>query len=87
MQRILIMIKLFQREPLWFKSLILFTLLISIILSSSIFSGNYYQGGSKAAAAIFFFAYGVKMRRNVKISILMFALAVVCLVLAVLAIW
>lgn len=88
MQRIKFMLKQFLREPMWFKILILTTLLISIIFSSSSFSNHaYYQSGSKLAAAIFFVAYGFKMRRSRVTSVLFFILAVLCIVLSFLAIY
>jgi amino acid permease len=84
MQRIKWMIQLFLREPLWFKILILATLSISIIFSSSAFSEyDYFQSGSKIAGAIFFIAFGFNMRRNRKVSGVFFALAVVCIFLAI----
>ncbi|WP_173107208.1 hypothetical protein [Bacillus sp. KH172YL63] len=85
MQRIKCMINQFLSEPLWFKALIITTLLCSIIFSSSLFAGHDgFQGFSKIAAAIFFGAYGIKMRRNLRLSILFFILAGVC---GGLAIW
>ncbi|HYK72165.1 MAG TPA: hypothetical protein VEV44_03385 [Pseudoneobacillus sp.] len=84
MNRIHFMLKLFLKEPLWFKVLILSTLLISTIYSSSFFSNHvFYQSISKLAAAIFFFTYGYKFRRNLKTSILLFTLSVVCIVLSI----
>lgn len=74
----------FLREPLWFKALILTTLLLSIVFSSSAFSeqGN-YQSISKSAIAIFFVAYGVKLRRgNRKVSIAFFFLALISIYLS-----
>ncbi|RKP58076.1 hypothetical protein D7Z26_00795 [Cohnella endophytica] len=82
MQRIKFMYKQFLREPLWFRLFISTTLLISIIFSSSIFTNGYYKSYAKLAAAIFFCAYGINMRRNVRISILFFALALVCIFLS-----
>ncbi|OMC71702.1 hypothetical protein BK126_06475 [Paenibacillus sp. FSL H7-0326] len=83
MFRIKIMYKQFLREPLWFKSLILSTLIISILFSSSFFSHNeYYQSAAKLAAAIFFFAYGFKYRSNTKISVLFFILMIFCMYLS-----
>ena len=88
MQRIKFMNKQFLKEPLWFKILISTTFLISIIFSSSFFSNNaYYQSCSKLAAAIFFCAYGIKMRRNLQISVILFTLAVICIYLSILAIY
>lgn len=55
MQRIKFMIKQFLKEPLWFKTLISTTLLISFVFSSSFFSYNdYYQSLSKFAASYIF---------------------------------
>jgi hypothetical protein len=86
MQRIKLMVQLFLKEPLWFKLLISFTLLSSIILSSSTFSNMpAYQSISKLAAAIFFCAYGFKLRMNRLISILFFTVAAICIYLAFLA--
>ncbi|KIL35371.1 hypothetical protein SD71_13685 [Cohnella kolymensis] len=83
MQRIKFMYRQFLREPLWFKLLISTTLLISIICSSSLFSDNeYYQSIAKLAAAIFFCTYGFKMRRNLQISVIFFAMAVLCFYLS-----
>ena len=83
MQPIKFMYKQFLKEPLWFKILIPTTLLISIIFSSSFFSNNgYYQSGAKLAAAIFLCAYGIKMRRNPRISAIFFVLVVICIYLS-----
>ena len=83
MKRIKFMYKHYLTEPLWFKILTLTTLLISIILSTSFFSNNgYYQSGAKLAAAIFFCTYGVKFRKNTKVSVLFFALMVLCIYLS-----
>lgn len=83
MQRITLMFRLFLKEPMWFKILISATLLISILFSSSLFSSNAYnQSVAKLAAAIFFCSYGIKMRRNLRISILFFAVAVLCIYLS-----
>ena len=87
MYRIKFMIKQFLKEPLWFKTLISITLLISIIFSSSFFSYNaYYESCSKLAAAIFFCVYGFKLRRNLVTSVILFTLAVICIYLSILAI-
>jgi hypothetical protein len=83
MQWIKIMYKQFLREPLWFKVLIPLTLLASILFSSSFFSNHvYYQSIAKLAAAIFFCSYGIKMRRNRQISVIFFAITVLCIFLA-----
>lgn len=58
------------------------TLLTSIIFSSSAFSNMYFQSLSKLAASLFFGAYGIKMRRNAAISVILLGAAVVCLFLA-----
>ncbi|PQP83552.1 hypothetical protein C0Q44_02275 [Paenibacillus sp. PCH8] len=73
----------FLREPLWFKALILTTLLLSIVFSSSTFSeqGN-YRSISKLAIAIFFVAYGVKLRGNRKVSIVFIFLALISIYLS-----
>jgi len=88
MQWIKVMIKVFLKEPLWFKLLISITFLASIILSSSFFSNqNYLQSCSKLAAAIFFCAYGIKFRRNLKIALLFFACTVICIYLAIISLY
>ncbi|MGN7395761.1 hypothetical protein [Peribacillus frigoritolerans] len=88
MKWIKLMIKQFLKEPLWFKVLISTTLLISIIFSSSFFSNNaYFQSGSKIAAAIFFCTYGIKMRRNLTTSVILFTSAIICVYLSILAIF
>ena len=88
MHRIKFMIKQFLKEPLWFKILISSTLFISFIFSSSFFSNNaYFQSCSKLAAAIFFCTYGIKMRRNLKNSVILFTLAVICIYLSIIAIF
>jgi hypothetical protein len=79
------MIKQFLKEPLWFKILISLTFLLSIILSSS--DNALFQSGSKLAAAIFFIAYGVKLKRNRVIAVVFFALAVLCIILSVQAMY
>ncbi|PGK51719.1 hypothetical protein CN918_28425 [Priestia megaterium] len=88
MQRIKFMIKLFLKEPLWFKLLVSATLLISIIFSSSYFSHNaYLQSFSKLAAAVFFGAYAIKFRRNLVTSVVLFASTAVCVFLSILALY
>lgn len=73
----------FLREPLWFKALILTTLLLSIVFSSSAFSEQgYYQSSAKLAIAIFFVAYGVKLRGNRKIAAAFFFLAMISIYLS-----
>jgi hypothetical protein len=80
MQRISFMIKQFLSEPMWFKILILATLLISVIFSSSYFSYNAsYQVLAKLAAAIFFGAYGIKFRSNRKVSVMFFSMTAICI--------
>ncbi|MDR7077342.1 hypothetical protein J2Y03_002366 [Neobacillus niacini] len=87
MQRIKFMIKLFLNEPLWFKILILTSMFISILFSSSSFTDNVLlQSLSKVAAAVFFGAYGFKMKRNLKVSIMFFILTGVCIYLSILEI-
>jgi len=76
------MYKLFLREPLWFKILISSTLFVAIVLSSSFFSDGYYHSVAKLAAAVFFTSYGIKFRRNTRISVMFFALAVLCFYLS-----
>ena len=80
------MYKLFQLQPLWFKAFILIILLTTIVLSSSSFSGNsLYEGISKLAAALFFTVYGYKMKMNRKVSMIFYALAGLCFLLASIA--
>lgn len=87
MQWIKFAFKQFLKEPLWFKTLIILTLLISIIFSNSIFSENpIHQSISKLAAAIFFIIYGVKMRKKLVHSVIFFTLAFLCVVLSLLVI-
>ncbi|MRN54890.1 hypothetical protein [Paenibacillus monticola] len=75
-------IKQFLMEPMWFRVFIIVTLLTSIIFSNSLFTNAYSQSISKLAAALFFAAYGIKMRRNTAISVILLGAAVVCLFLA-----
>lgn len=83
MQQLRGMLKLFWKEPLWFRLLILSALLASIVFSSSVFTlGGYAESISKFSAAIFFIAFGVKMRRNTKVFTVFLGLAVLCLFLA-----
>jgi hypothetical protein len=83
MQPIKAMYRQFLSEPLWFKVLVLSALLLSIVFSSSYFSDHgYYQSLSKLAAAIFFGSYGIKMRRNKKVSGAFFIVAIICIYLA-----
>jgi hypothetical protein len=83
MKPIKFMLKQFLNEPLWYKVIIIATLLISIIFSSSTFSDNgYYQSLSKLAAAIFFCTIGIKLRRNKRISTVLFILGVLCIYLS-----
>lgn len=82
-QRFTFMYRQFLREPLWFKLLISMTLLIAIVFSSSFLSySDYYQSIAKLAAAIFFIAYGVKFRRNTRISVIFFVVAILCMYLS-----
>ncbi|QFF97563.1 hypothetical protein PB01_01330 [Psychrobacillus glaciei] len=88
MHRVKFMIKQFLKEPLWFKMLISTTLLASIVFSSSFFSDSvYFQSCSKLAAAIFFCAYGFKLRKSLKNSLILFILAGICIVLSILALY
>ncbi len=81
MQGIKLMYKLFLREPMWFKILVISMLLIAIIFSGSSFNG-YYQSVAKLAAAIFFFTFGIKFRRSTRIAALFFAVALISLYLS-----
>jgi amino acid permease len=84
MQRIKFMIKVFLNEPLWFKLVITATFLLSVIFSSTFFSEqDYFQSLSKLAAAIFFGIYGIKLRHNRSTSLILLALAVVCVYLSI----
>lgn len=66
-----------------FQILVVSSLLASIVLSSSFFTLGGYSGSiSKLAAAALFGAFGVSMRRTRKVSLLLFALAALCLYLA-----
>ncbi|CAM4487131.1 hypothetical protein FHS16_005236 [Paenibacillus endophyticus] len=83
MQPIKAIYRQFLSEPMWFKIMILSALFLSIIFSSSYFLDHgYYQSLSKLAAAIFFGLYGIKMRRNKKVSSAFFIVAAVCMYLA-----
>lgn len=83
MQRIRFIFRLWMSESMWFKILTISTLLISIVFSSSIFLHNTnYQSFAKLAAAIFFFAFGIKFRRNLKLSIVFFSIVVICIYLS-----
>lgn len=83
MVRVQAYLKLFMREPLWFRMLVGISLLASIVLSSSAFPlGGYSEGLSKLAAAVFFVAFGINMRRNRRVSFLFLALAALCLALS-----
>ncbi|CAN7277133.1 hypothetical protein LJR153_001336 [Paenibacillus sp. LjRoot153] len=81
MQRFKYMYKQFLKEPLWFKVLVLTTLIVSIVCSNSGFSTN-VQSVAKFAAAIFFCTYAIKLRRLVKISVAFYVLAGICLYVA-----
>ncbi|NQX61204.1 hypothetical protein [Paenibacillus qinlingensis] len=81
MQRFKYMYKQFLKEPLWFKILVLTTLIISIVFSSSGFSPN-MQSLGKIAAAIFFCTYAIQFRRQVKLSGAFYVLAGLCLYVA-----
>ena len=78
MRRLKFILKLFFKEPLWFKILIITTLLISIILVV-----HYFQSISKLAAAILFCACGYKWRRNFRNALILFTLAGICIFLAI----
>jgi hypothetical protein len=77
------MLRMFMKEPLWLKALIILSLIISIVFSSSLFSYNAnYESLAKLAGAIFFFILGTKFRMNLKVSIIFFALVVICIYLS-----
>lgn len=83
MQRIKFMVKVFLHEPVWFKVLILSSLIISMVFSASYFEDQVvYEGISKLAAGIFFCAYGIKFRMNRRVSFLFYVLALFCTILA-----
>lgn len=84
MQRFKFMFLAFLQEPLWFRVVISTALIVSLIFSSSFLSDNpYYQSISKLAAAVIFIAYGYKMRRNRRISLIFFGLAGLCIYLSI----
>lgn len=83
MQRIIGMYKQFLWEPLWFKILIIASLLAAVVFSSSFFADHgYYQSIAKIAAAIFFGAYGIKFRSNTRIAVIFFGAAALCVFLS-----
>lgn len=83
MKRMKFFLLLFLQEPLWFKLLIITTLLASIIFSSSLFSYNgFFDSLSKLATAVFFGAYGFKLRRSRRNSAILFIASAICLYLA-----
>lgn len=83
MLRLSMMYKQFVREPLWFKFVIISSLLISVLFSSSLFSEHgYYQSAAKWAAAIFFLTYGIKFRKNTKVAVIFFLLMSVSIYLS-----
>ncbi len=75
--------KLFLREPMWFKVLILATFISSIVFSSTYFSHNpLFESIAKGSAAVFFCTFGLKYRRNLKVSVPMFIAAILCVYLS-----
>ncbi|WHY00208.1 hypothetical protein [Neobacillus sp. DY30] len=80
MKRIIGMIKLFLKEPLWFKLLISLTFLISVIFSGM--ENTAFRSISKLAAAIFFTTYGIKFRYNRLVSMVFFTAALISIYLA-----
>jgi hypothetical protein len=87
MKRIKFMLIHFSKQPLWFKTLISLTFLISIVFSSSFFSDTiYFQSLSKLSAGIFFCAFGINMKSNLKVSYLFFTLSLTCIVLSIIPI-
>lgn len=83
MQRFVETLRLFMKEPLWFRILILITLLLSIVFSGSYFADQpVYQGLSKLAAAVFFCSLGIKLRRNRPVAIVFIGLAIACIYLS-----
>lgn len=78
MQRFKFMYKQFLKEPLWFKILVLTSLIVAIVCSYSGFP-NPVQSVAKLAVAIFFVTYAIKFRRLVKVSVVFYVLAVVSL--------
>jgi len=72
-----------MKQPLWFKIIIPLTFISSLLFSSSLFSYNSnYDSLAKIAAAMFFIVFGIKLKRNKKISIVFFALGLVCIYLS-----
>jgi predicted Na+-dependent transporter len=83
MQKIRFMFKMFIREPLWFRVLILAMLLASIVFSSSAASGiDYADSYAKIAAAILFLTVGLKLRRNARLLVIFGLLTLLSLYLA-----
>ncbi|MCM3633698.1 MULTISPECIES: hypothetical protein [Paenibacillus] len=82
-QRVKFYYRLFMKQPLWFKVLIPLTFIASLLFSSSLFSYNSnYDSLAKLSAALFFLVFGLKLRRNVKVSAVFFVLGIVCLALS-----
>jgi hypothetical protein len=83
MQRLRFMFKMFLREPLWFRILVIATLLVSVIFSSSAASSMAYADSyAKIAAAILFMTVGFKLRRNTVLAAVFGFLTLLSLYLA-----
>ncbi|MBB3112758.1 hypothetical protein FHS18_004860 [Paenibacillus phyllosphaerae] len=82
MNRVMFILKLFAREPLWYQVLIVAALLVSILFSSSFFAEGYYPSLSKLAAAVFFVAVGFKLRQNRTVAGVFLVVTVLCLYLS-----
>lgn len=84
MQRIIYIYKHFLWQPLWFKFLVIASLLAAVLFSSSYFAEHdYYPSIAKLAAAAFFSAYGFSFRSNKRLAGIFFGAALLCIVLSV----
>lgn len=80
MEKIKCMVKQFLSEPLWFKVLIISTLVSSILFSSSLFANRpIFESIAKFTAAIFFCTYAIKLRRKQMVSMVFFVLTALCI--------
>ena len=80
MEKLSLSLKGFWREPLWFKTLILATLILSIVFSSGWMSNfPYSEPISKLSAAVFFGIYAYRFRMNRKVSGAFIVLSLLCI--------
>ncbi|MCF6139546.1 hypothetical protein [Pseudalkalibacillus berkeleyi] len=80
MKKISLFLNGFWREPLWFKSLILVSLILSIVFSSFLMSDlQYSEPIAKLSAALFFGIFAYKFRMNRKVSGAFILLSVLCI--------